>query len=152
MLRMRLQFLTILLLAASSGELGAQQSGGNILVSAGFVVRTADTQGKLAALQALPPNKFIHRHAKDGAVYYIYADHGRCACAYVGSQQAMDSYRQMRSRALTPEQLGAGSDPTPHPVEENIIYGMQHDDFENQFNRDAFDPDAAPGFVPGFRQ
>ncbi len=123
-----------------------------MLVSAGFVMRTADTQGKLAALHALPANKFIHRKAKDGAVYYIYADHGRCACAYVGTQQAMDAYRQTRSGAMTDEQLGRWSDPTPHPVEENIIYGMQDDDFENQFSRDAFDPDAAPGFVPGFRQ
>lgn len=143
--------LTIFLVAASSWDASAQQIDQDILVSTGFVMHRADTQAKLAALKALPENKFIHRKAKDGAIYYIYPDHGRCACAYVGSQQAMDAYRRTRSRALTPEQLGAGSDPTTNSVEENIVYGMQDDDFENQFNRDAFDPDAAPGFVPGFR-
>jgi hypothetical protein len=148
---MRAWLLPIFLVTASSWNAGAQQIDQDILVSNGFVMHRADTQAKLTALKALPENKFIHRTGRSGAVYYIYADHGRCACAYVGGQQAMDAYRQAKSRALTPEQLGAGSDPSTNSVEENIIYGMQSDDFENQFNREALDPDAAPGYVPGFR-
>jgi len=142
--------LMIFLVAASSWDANAQADQ-DVLVSTGFVMYRADTPAKLAALRALPENKFIHRTGRSGAAYYIYSDHGRCACAYVGSQQAMDAYRQTKSRALTPEQLGAGSDPSTNSAEENIIYGMQNDDFENQFNREAFDPDMAPGYVPGFR-
>jgi hypothetical protein len=148
---MHVWLLTIFLVAASISDGSAQQIDQGVLVSTGFVMHRADTQAEHAALRALPENKFIHHSSRNGAVYYIYADHGRCACAYVGSQQAMDAYRQTKSRALTPEQLGAGSDPSTNSVEENIVYGMQNDDFENQFSREAFDPDAAPGYVPGFR-
>jgi hypothetical protein len=149
---MRATFLAVLVVAAGSCAGSAQPFDTEALISAGFVMRVADTPAKLAALRALPANKFIHRTDRNGAVYYVYADHGSCACAYVGSQSAIDYYRRMMSHAMTPEQLGAGSNPTTHPVEQNIVCGMQDDDFENQFNRDALDMDAAPGFVPGLRQ
>src|SRR3954462_11881514 len=101
------------LVLALSGAAGAQQAGGNALVSAGFVMRPADTPEKLTTLKSLPANKFVHRKAKDGSVYYPYADHGGCVCAYVGRQQAMDSYRWNRSGAMTDEQLGRWTDPAP---------------------------------------
>ena len=64
------------------------------LIAAGFVMRPADTPGKMKRLQALTPYKFAAR-TKDGVRYYIYPDPSDCKCAFVGYQQAFDTYRNM---------------------------------------------------------
>ena len=64
------------------------------LITAGFVMRPADTPGKMKRLQALTPYKFAAR-TKDGVRYYIYPDPSDCKCAFVGYQQAFDNYRNM---------------------------------------------------------
>jgi hypothetical protein len=64
------------------------------LITAGFVMRPADTPGKMKRLQALTPYKFAAR-TKDGVRYYIYPDPTDCKCAFVGYQQAFDNYRNM---------------------------------------------------------
>ena len=46
------------------------------LITAGFVMRPADTPGKMKRLQALTPYKFAAR-TKDGVRYYIYPDSDR---------------------------------------------------------------------------
>lgn len=66
------------------------------LMDAGFVMRPADTPGKMKKLQALTPYKFVTR-TKDGVRYYIYPDPTDCKCAFVGYQNAFDSYRDMIS-------------------------------------------------------
>lgn len=62
------------------------------LIAAGFVMRPADTPGKMDQLRKLTPYKFVTR-VKDGARYYIYPDPNDCRCAFVGYQQALDNYR-----------------------------------------------------------
>ena len=64
------------------------------LIAAGFVMRPADTPGKMKRLQALTPYKFAAR-TKDGVRYFIYPDPTDCKCAFVGYQQAFDTYRNM---------------------------------------------------------
>jgi len=64
------------------------------LITAGFVMRPADTPGKMKRLQALTPYKFAAR-TKDGVRYYIYPDSADCKCAFVCYQQAFDTYRNM---------------------------------------------------------
>jgi len=64
------------------------------LITAGFVMRPADTPGKMKWLQALTPYKFAAR-TKDRVRYYIYPDPSDCKCAFVGYQQAFDNYRNM---------------------------------------------------------
>ena len=64
------------------------------LVAAGFVMRPADTPGKMAKLKSLPTHRFVGR-TKDGVRYYIYADPTDCRCAFVGYQKAYDTYRDM---------------------------------------------------------
>jgi hypothetical protein len=64
------------------------------LIASGFVMRPADTPGKMKALQALRPYKFASR-TKNGVRYYIYPDPADCRCAFVGYQQAFDTYRDM---------------------------------------------------------
>ena len=64
------------------------------LIAAGFVMRPADTPGKMKRLQAFTPHKFAAR-TKDGVRYYIYPDPTDCRCAFVGTQQAFNTYRDM---------------------------------------------------------
>ena len=88
------------------------------LIAAGFVMRPADTPGKMARLKALPPHRFAAR-TKDGVRYYIYPDAADCKCAFVGYQKAYDTYRDMvappapppgvQDLANQPVRPGAGS-------------------------------------------
>lgn len=75
------------------------------LITAGFVMRPADTAGKMKRLQALAPHKFTAR-TKDGVRYYIYPDATDCKCAFVGYQQAYDRYRSMRTPPTPPPGIG----------------------------------------------
>jgi len=65
----------------------------DLLAAAGFQVRVADSQQRIAALKSLPPNKFVTR-VKNGQPIYQYADPLVCRCIYFGTQQNWDAYRQ----------------------------------------------------------
>jgi hypothetical protein len=78
----------------SSLPANAQEAIGMKLEAAGFVMREANTPQKLERLKTLPPHKFVRR-TKNGTPYYIYADTTYCKCALIGSQDAMNSYRDM---------------------------------------------------------
>ena len=63
-----------------------------LLLAAGFQKRVADTPQKLAHLQQLMPLKLVP-HARQGSVYYVYADPSGCRCAYVGDQMAFEQFQ-----------------------------------------------------------
>lgn len=65
----------------------------DLLAAAGFQVRIADSPRRVAAMQRLPPNKFVTR-VVNGQPVYQYADPLVCRCVYFGSQQNWDAYRQ----------------------------------------------------------
>ncbi len=69
------------------------------LRDAGFIVRVADTPAKIARLRTVPARKFIRR-AKAGRSYFMYVDPDTCKCAFLGSEQAMQAYRDMASERL----------------------------------------------------
>jgi len=69
------------------------------LRDAGFIVRVADTPAKIARLRTVPARKFIRR-AKAGRSYFMYVDPNTCKCAFLGSEQAMQAYRDMASERL----------------------------------------------------
>lgn len=64
------------------------------LEDAGFKMREANTQEKMARLRSIPPHKFVP-HRKNGVRYYVYADPTSCRCAFVGDETAMKAYRDM---------------------------------------------------------
>lgn len=70
------------------------QNKEDLLSAAGFILQPADTPARLAALKALPPNKFV-RKVQAGTVVYVYGDPIVCKCVYFGSQQAYGAYRAM---------------------------------------------------------
>jgi len=65
-----------------------------MLTSAGFRMKAADTPEKLARLQTLPPQRIVPRN-KDGRVYYLGADPDQKAL-YVGDEQAYRNYLDLR--------------------------------------------------------
>jgi hypothetical protein len=69
------------------------------LSSAGFRVQLANDAAGKKALHALPPHRFVI-HAVAGQTRYFYAEPQHCACVFVGTQQAYDSYRNMLNRDL----------------------------------------------------
>jgi len=131
-------WLTVIVVAALGAEVAAQHSS-NLLINAGFVMRAADTPDKLARLKRFPTDKFAMRKTSDGRVYYVYADPALCVCAYVGTQQAMDSYRRTMAPILDTDAINR-SPASGISVGNQLIHDMQNDDVENAFNDDAFHP------------
>ena len=56
-----------------------------LLASAGFQKKVADTPAKLAHLETLTPARKLVAHERDGHLYYMYADPELCKCLYVGT-------------------------------------------------------------------
>jgi hypothetical protein len=69
------------------------------LSSSGFRVQLANDAAGKKALRGLPPHRFVV-HAVAGQTRYFYAEPQHCACVFVGTQQAYDSYRNMLNQQL----------------------------------------------------
>ena len=65
-----------------------------LLAAAGFKMRLADSESKLAQLKELPQRKLV---AQDwsGKVVYVYADASNCKCAYVGDEEAYKHFQDL---------------------------------------------------------
>lgn len=109
---MRFQaFIAAALLCAVSGAARAQEQElaqaqlvtDMKLEDAGFVIRRADTEDRLKRAQLLPARQFVGR-VKDGKRYYLYADTELCKCVFVGSPDALKTFRDLR-RPLQPDSV-----------------------------------------------
>jgi hypothetical protein len=76
-----------------------QEATDMYLRDAGFIVRVADTPAKIARLRTVPARTFIRRR-KAGRAYFMYVDPDTCKCVFLGSEQAMQDYRDMASARL----------------------------------------------------
>ena len=82
----------------------------DMMTASGFKFVPANTPARQAALQRLPPHKFV-REMRDGKVIYVYADPNICACLYVGGQKAYGTYQARRlDKRIADEQAVAASD------------------------------------------
>ena len=96
------------LLLAASG-LAAMEAPGKpslektsfYLSSAGFRVQIANDAAGQKALRALPMHRFVTQRVGNSA-QYVYAEPQHCACIFVGTQQAYDSYLRMVSQPVRP--------------------------------------------------
>ena len=88
---------TLVAACASSGAKMAAKE--DYLAYAGFNVLPANTPGYAAAVQQLPPHRFVH-HTEKGVLTYYYLDPTGCGCLYYGGQQNWDAYRQEMSNKL----------------------------------------------------
>lgn len=114
--------LALLFAGLPVSEIEAQQRAvDRNLIAAGFVMRAADTPGKMARLKAIAPYRFTTR-TKDGARYYIYADPNDCKCAFVGYQKAYDAYRDMlRAPTPPPGMQEFTREPGPGNLEQHLM-------------------------------
>ena len=104
-------------------EAGAQQLATDMkLEDAGFIMRRATTPDHIARLRQLPPHKFVARMGPSGR-YYVYADADVCKCAFVGTERALQAYRDMRAKLPQPDNVGTGG----FSVEGQIIHDMIND-------------------------
>ncbi len=103
-------------------EAAAQQLATDMkLEDAGFIMRAATTPDHIARLRQLPPHKFVARMGPSGR-YYVYADPEGCKCAFVGTERALQAYRDMRKLAQ-PDNPGAGG----FSIDQQIVHDMTND-------------------------
>lgn len=77
----------------------------DLLVAAGFTIKSADTPEALAKLKQLKPLTMVRR-VKDNQMYYTYADPYSCQCLFVGqSEQYMEYKRLAFKQQIASEQL-----------------------------------------------
>jgi hypothetical protein len=120
-------------LCAMSGAAQAQQQlvTDMKLEDSGFIMRRADTPDKLRRAQLLPSRQFVAR-VKDGKRYYLYADTELCKCVFVGSPDALRTFRDLRRPQQADNVMQSGASPTTDVINDladdrwNLIGG---DDF-----------------------
>jgi uncharacterized protein YdbL (DUF1318 family) len=80
-----------------------------LLSAAGFQMKLADSPQKLTHLQTLTSQKLVP-HARDGKVYYVYADPEFCKCMFVGNDAAYQKYQDLALKEkLSQERLNAAA-------------------------------------------
>ena len=102
------QFAAIVLLCSASGLVAAQtptppslEKNSFYLSSAGFHAQFANDPAGQKAMRALPAHQFVAKGAGE-ELRYFYAEPQRCACIFVGTQQAYDNYREILRQPLKP--------------------------------------------------
>lgn len=87
---------TILVLASMVAFGGCVQPDAvrkeGLLAAAGFIPKPADTPQRVAALNRLPPHKFV-RTTRNGQPIWLYADPTICGCLYAGDARAYGNYQ-----------------------------------------------------------
>jgi hypothetical protein len=79
----------------------------DLLVAAGFTIKSADQPEQLSKLEAMEPLKIVRR-VKDGQMLYTYADPYVCKCLFVGTAQQYQEYRRLAlQKQIADEQLQA---------------------------------------------
>jgi hypothetical protein len=70
------------------------------LSSAGFTVHFANDAAGKKAMHALPPHRFVVHDLGKRNVRYLYAEPQHCACVFIGTQDAYQSYRSILRQPL----------------------------------------------------
>ena len=65
-----------------------------VLMAAGFRLRPADTDERLAYVKAMPPFK-LAAQVEDGRLVYSYADPEYCQCLFLGGPMEYSAYRRL---------------------------------------------------------
>jgi len=73
------------------------QATEQLLTSAGFKARPADTPQKLAHLNTLQPFKLVQRN-KDSQSVYTYADPEYCKCLYAGGSKEYQEFQRLKAQ------------------------------------------------------
>jgi len=78
-----------------------------VLSAAGFQLKVGATPEKLASLRVLPTRRLVPQ-ARDGRLYYVYADPEVCRCLFVGAEPQYQEYQRLALRKrIADEELRA---------------------------------------------
>jgi len=134
-----LRFLVLLLfgIVGAMPSAQAQLATDMKLEDAGFIMRRADTPEHMAQLRRLPPRQFATRMGKTGR-YFIWADPDTCRCAFVGTEKAMQAFRDMRRARLPQPDNVPGRDRGNAPME-LMLHDMDMDAGINVPDGDVID-------------
>ncbi|MFZ0613006.1 MAG: hypothetical protein WAM73_12265 [Desulfobacterales bacterium] len=92
-------FMALVLLSCATTSPKEKDFGAEeLLVSADFTYKVADTAEKLAKLNRLPQRKLL-RHVQQGKVTYLYVDVAYCNCVYIGDEAALQRLRHLEDDA-----------------------------------------------------
>jgi hypothetical protein len=101
-------YATVVLLCSAAAPAAAQtpappslEKNSFYLSSAGFHAQFANDPAGQKAMRALPAHQFVAKGAGE-ELRYFYAEPQRCACIFVGTQQAYDNYREILRQPLKP--------------------------------------------------
>ena len=79
----------------------------DLLVAAGFTIKSADSPEAMAKLKAMEPLKIVRR-VKDGQMVYTYADPYNCQCLFVGDAKQYQEYQKLAlQKQIANEQMQA---------------------------------------------
>ena len=79
----------------------------DLLVAAGFSIKSANTPEQMAKLKAMTPLKIVRR-VKDDKMYYTYADPYDCQCLFVGDSDQFQKYQSLAiKKQMAQDQLQA---------------------------------------------
>jgi len=88
-------FLFVLIIGCSGTQKMSPLQMEELLVRAGFELRTADTPNKLNFIKSLPQKKVVAKKQNE-TLYYLYVmDTSSCKCMYVGDGQDYGRLHQM---------------------------------------------------------
>jgi hypothetical protein len=76
-----------------------------LLVRAGFELRTADTPNKLKFIKSLPQNQVVAKKENEKLHYLYVVDTSSCKCMYVGDGQDYQRLHQMIKEHQMEEKL-----------------------------------------------
>ena len=96
----------------------------NLLASAGFVARPADTPERQKMLHSILADRFVRRSAGDRSML-LFADPLVCNCVYIGDQAAYNRYLQeVRARNIADDKALAPQDLIePYNYDFSAAYG-----------------------------
>lgn len=106
--------LAILANACSTIEVYRVEDTEELLASAGFSMKPADTPEKLEHVKAMPQHVLTPQQ-KDGKTLYIFADASVCRCVYTGTEEQYKRFQEMvRQKHMDMDQFSSGAmnDPT----------------------------------------
>ena len=102
--------LLVLLSGCAAIQGSEAHSTERILAAAGFQMRMADTDEKIAHLKEFQQRKLIPQ-IKDGKQMYIYADADYCKCVYAGTEAAYQRYQSIAvQKQIADEQMMAADE------------------------------------------
>ena len=114
-------FLFALIISCAGTEKLSPLQMDELLVRAGFELRTADTPNKLNFIKSLPQKKVVAKK-QNGKLHYLYVvDTSSCKCMYVGDEQNYQRLHHMIKEHQMEEKMATTRYSDPVMLEDEAL-------------------------------